>query len=160
IQHLESELARCHGVPFAVTCSSGTLAVELALRALKVGPDDEVILAAYDYEPNFLCVHQIGATPVLVDVCVHNWNLDPSTIEAAHSAGTRAIVVARLHGGCVPMQGVMGIAGRHSLYVVEDAAQAAGAIIQGKPAGAWGDVGILSFGGSKLLTAGRGGALL
>jgi dTDP-4-amino-4,6-dideoxygalactose transaminase len=160
VQQLEMELARFHGVPFALTCSSGTLAVELALRALKVGPGDEVVLAAYDYEPNFLSVHLLGAIPVLVDVCARNWNLDLSKIESAIAAKTRAIIVSHLHGGCVPMREVMEIARRHGLRVVEDAAQAAGATIQGRRAGSWGDVGVLSFGGSKLLTAGRGGALL
>src|SRR4029077_5491179 len=65
---LEADLARYHSVSHALTCASGTLAVEIALRALQVGPGDEVILAAYDYEANFLCVHALGATPVLVDV--------------------------------------------------------------------------------------------
>src|SRR5436305_13775146 len=68
VTRLDSELARFHGVEFAQTCASGTLAVEAALRAIPVGPGDEVILAGYDYGGNFLTVHAVGATPVLVDV--------------------------------------------------------------------------------------------
>ena len=157
---LEAELAAFHGVPHALTCASGTLAVEAALRALRVGPDDEVVMSAYDYEPNFLTVHALGAKPVLVDVAPGNWNLAPANLFEAFTPKTKAVICSHLHGGLVPMREVMATATRHGIGVVEDAAQAAGATVQGKPAGTWGDLGILSFGGSKLLTAGRGGAIL
>ena len=157
---LEERLRAYHGVAFALTCASGTFAVELALRALKIGPGDEVILAAYDYSGNFLTVHAVGAQPVLVDVDPSNWNLTPQYLAEAIGSTTRAILVSHLHGGIVPMREVMAVAAKHGLPVIEDAAQAPGAMIQGRRAGSWGDVGILSFGGSKLLSAGRGGALL
>src|SRR5579883_3133238 len=157
---LEAELAAFHDVPQAITCASGTLAVEAALRALRIGPGDEVVMAAYDYESNFLTLHALGAKPVLVDVHPANWQLDPAKLEAALSPQTKAIICSHLHGGLVPMREVMAIARKHGIGVVEDAAQAPGATVEGKPAGTWGDVGTLSFGGSKLLTAGRGGTLL
>jgi dTDP-4-amino-4,6-dideoxygalactose transaminase len=160
VQLLEAALAEFHNVPFALTCSSGTLAVEIALRAVPVGPGDEVILAAYDYESNFLCVHATGATPMLVDVAPHNSNIDPDQIAAAVGPNTKAILVSHLHGGLVPMREVCEAARRTGAKVIEDAAQATGAVIDGKRAGSWGDFGILSFGGSKLLSAGRGGAIL
>jgi dTDP-4-amino-4,6-dideoxygalactose transaminase len=160
VERLEALLARYHGVEFAVTCASGTFAVEVALRALKVGPGDEVIMAAYDYGGNFLGVHAIGARPVLVDVAADNWNLDPARLEAAVGPATRAVIASHLHGGVVPMRQVMEVARRHGLAVIEDAAQMPGAVVQGRMSGTWGDAGILSFGGSKLLTAGRGGALV
>jgi dTDP-4-amino-4,6-dideoxygalactose transaminase len=160
VVRLEERLAHYHGVEFAATCSSGTFAVELALRALKIQPGDEVIQSAYDYSGNFLTSHAVGATPVLVDVHPDNWNLDPKHLETAIGPKTRAVIVSHLHGGIVPMSQVMAIAAAHGLRVIEDAAQVPGAIIQGRKAGTWGDVGILSFGGSKLLTAGRGGAIL
>jgi dTDP-4-amino-4,6-dideoxygalactose transaminase len=160
VERLESRLAEYHGVAYAATCASGTFAVELALRALKVGPGDEVILAAYDYGGNFLAVHAVGARPVLIDVHPDNWNLDPGRITAAVGPATRAVVVSHLHGGVVPMRELLAVATAHGLRVIEDAAQCPGAVVQGRRAGAWGDVGVLSFGGSKLLTAGRGGALL
>jgi dTDP-4-amino-4,6-dideoxygalactose transaminase len=160
VARLEEGLARYHGIEFAVTCASGTFAVELALRALKVGPGDEVLLAAYDYGGNFLSVHAVGALPVLVDVDAGNWNLAPARLEAAVGPATRAVIASHLHGGVVPMRAVLEIASRHGLGVVEDAAQMPGASVQGRKAGTWGDVGILSFGGSKLLTSGRGGAVL
>ncbi len=160
VQRLEAQLASLHCVPHALTCGSGTFAVELALRALKVGPGDEVVLAAYDYVGNFLAIHAIGAVPVLVDVAPHNWNLDPSCLAAEFGPATKAVIVSHLHGGLVPMAGLVKEAHRRGVKVVEDAAQAPGALVQGRRAGSWGDVGVLSFGGSKLLTAGRGGAIL
>ncbi|MHB1424543.1 MAG: DegT/DnrJ/EryC1/StrS family aminotransferase [Gemmataceae bacterium] len=160
VERLERRLADIHRVAHVLTCGSGTFAVELALRALKVGSGDEVVMAAYDYGGNFLSVHAVGAVPVLVDVDAENWNLAPESLAAAIGSATRAVLVSHLHGGLVPMREVMEIAGRHGVAVIEDAAQSAGALVQGRAAGSWGDVGILSFGGSKLLTAGRGGALL
>ncbi len=160
VKRLEERLARDHGVAHALTCASGTFAVELALRALRVGPGDEVVLAAYDYVGNFLCVHAVEAMPVLVDVAPHNSNLDPARLAAALGPRTKAVIVSHLHGGLVPMVEVMDEARRHGVKVIEDAAQAPGAVLQGRRAGAWGDAGVLSFGGSKLLTSGRGGAIL
>ena len=160
VHALEAELAALHAVPHALTCASGTLAVEAALRALGVGPGDEVALAAYEYESNFLTVHALGAKPVLVEVAAHNWNLDPAALAAAISSRTKAVICSHLHGGIVPMREVTEIARSRNIGIVEDAAQAPGATVQGRPAGTWGDIGVLSFGGSKLLTAGRGGALL
>jgi perosamine synthetase len=157
---LEQALATLHGVAHALTCASGTLAGEVALRALQVGPGDEVILPAYDYEANFLNIHAVGARPVLVDVDAANATLCPERLAEAIGPSVKAILVSHLHGGLAPMGRIRAIADRHGLAVIEDAAQAPGASVDGKPAGAWGDVGILSFGGSKLLCAGRGGALL
>jgi perosamine synthetase len=157
---LEAELAAFHQVPHALTCASGTLAVEVALRAFRVGPGDEVVMSAYDYEPTFLTLHAIGAKPVFVDVHPANWQLDPSKLEVAFSPQTKAVICSHLHGGIVDMSAVVAIARKHGVGVVEDTSQATGATVEGKPAGTWGDVGTLSFGGSKLLTAGRGGALL
>lgn len=156
----EADLAAYHGVPFAVTCASGTLAIETALRALKVGSGDEIIMSAYDYEPNFLCVHAVGALPVLVDVAESNANLDPNRVVEAITPKTKAILASHLHGGSVPMPKLVHVAQAHQIPILEDACQASGGTIYGRRAGTWGDVGVLSFGGSKLLCAGRGGAIL
>lgn len=160
VERLEQELAAYHGVDHCLTCASGTFAVELALRALKVGPSDEVIVSAYDYPGNFLAVHAVGAQPVLVDPHPDNWNLCVERLAGAIGPAARVILVSHLHGGVVPMRTVTDLAAAHGLHVIEDAAQCPGARVEGRKAGTWGDVGIVSFGGSKLLTAGRGGALL
>jgi dTDP-4-amino-4,6-dideoxygalactose transaminase len=160
VERLQERLAALHGVAHVLTCGSGTFAVELGLRALRVGPGDEVVLASYDYPGNFLAVHSVGAVPVLAEVDADNWNLSAEGLAEALGPATRAVIVSHLHGGLVPMREVMGLAGTRGVPVIEDACQAAGATVQGRPAGSWGDVGVLSFGGSKLLTAGRGGAIL
>lgn len=157
---LVETLSAYHAAAHAIPCASGTVAVELALRGLRVGPGDEVVMAAYDFKANFQNVLLVGATPVLVDVLPGNWNINVDLLEAAFSEQTKAILVSHLHGGIVPMPRVMEIARRHDLPVIEDACQMPGAHIHGRVAGTTGDVGVLSFGGSKLLTAGRGGAVL
>ncbi len=160
VERLQQALQAYFQVPYVLSVSSGTFAVELALRALKVGPGDEVVLSAYDYPGNFLAVHAVGAVPVLLDVNASNGNLEVNRLPEAFGPATRALLVSHLHGGLVPMREVMEQARERHVAVIEDAAQSPGAVVQGQRAGAWGDVGILSFGGSKLLTAGRGGALL
>jgi len=160
VARLEGRLAEYHGVAHALTCGSGTFAVELALRALKVGPGDEVILSAYDYPGNFLSVHAVGATPVLVDLDPAGWQMSLDRLPEAVGPATKVVIASHLHGGQVPMAQLTAFAAERGLRVIEDAAQCPGAVVQGRRAGTWGDVGILSFGGSKLLTAGRGGVLL
>jgi perosamine synthetase len=157
---LELFLREYHNVEHVLLCGSGTYAIELGLRALQVAPGDEVILAAYDYPGNFLAIHALGAQPVLVDLDPDNWALATAKLAEALGPRTRALLVSHLHGGLVAMSAVMAFARTHGLLVLEDAAQAPGALVEGRRAGAWGDGAILSFGGSKLLTAGRGGAFL
>src|SRR5439155_216823 len=139
VERLEVRLQQWTGLPHALTCASGTLAVEVALRGVPVGPGDEVVLAGYDYGGNFLSVHAAGARPVLVDVTGHNWNLDPAALEAALSPASKAVIVSHLHGGLVPMRGLMDLCRARGVAVIEDAAQAIGAEVEGRPAGAWGD---------------------
>ncbi len=159
-QRLEQELVRLHEVDFVSLCCSGTFAVELALRSLKVSPGDEVVMAGYDFPGNFRAVEATGALPVLVDVEPDGWLLDIEQLPAAVGPQTRAILISHLHGAILDMPRLMRFAQHHRLAVVEDACQAPGASASGRMAGSWGDVGVLSFGGSKLLTAGRGGAIV
>lgn len=158
--HLREALATFHDVRHVHLCSSGTAAVELALRGLGVGPGNEVILAAYDFEANFKNVLALGATPVLADVRPDDAQIDVARLEAAASDKVRAVLVSHLHGGVVDMPRLRETADRRGWGVVEDACQMPGAIVAGRRAGLWGDAGVLSFGGSKLLTAGRGGCVL
>jgi perosamine synthetase len=159
-ERLLALLRETHQVEHAWLCSSGTAAVELALRGVDVRPGDEVVLAAYDFKANFTNVLTLGATPVLVDVNSATWQMDVRQLPAAVSPRTKAIVVSHLHGGMVEMPAVMAFAAERQLAVVEDACQCPGITIAGRPAGTWGDVGVLSFGGSKLVSAGRGGAVV
>jgi dTDP-4-amino-4,6-dideoxygalactose transaminase len=160
LDRLVQALAELHGVEHVFPCSSGTFAVELALRALDVGPGDEVILAGYDFPGNFRAIEAVGARPVLIDLKPGTAHLDEEQIEAAASAQTKSVIVSHLHGSLAPMRKICEIAKSLHLVVVEDACQSTGARVDGRIAGSWGDVGVLSFGGSKLLTAGRGGAIM
>ena len=159
-KRLAAELARQFQAEHVTLCCSGTFAVELALRGLKIRSGDEVIMAGYDFPGNFRAVEATGARVVLVDVEVDRCLLDVEHVAAAVGPRTRALIVSHLHGALVDMPRVLQVARRHGLSVVEDACQTPGAVVADRPAGAWGDVGVLSFGGSKLLSAGRGGALL
>ncbi|MGD9721522.1 MAG: DegT/DnrJ/EryC1/StrS family aminotransferase [Pirellulales bacterium] len=157
---LAAALAEWHGTEFVTLCCSGTFAVELALRGLGIGPSDEVILAGYDFPGNFRAIEAASARPVLVDIEADGCLLDLEQLTAAIGPHTRAVIVSHLHGTLADMPRLMDWAQRSGVAVVEDACQVTGATIAGRAAGSWGDVGVLSFGGSKLLTAGRGGALL
>ncbi len=160
VARLTDLLAAAHDCPYVHLCCSGTAAVELALRGLHVGPGDEVVMGAYDFKGNFQDVLALGAMPVLVDVCAANATLDPARLPPALGPRTKAIIVSHLHGGIADMPEIVRIANTQGVPVIEDAAQMPGARVCGKIAGTWGDAGILSFGGSKLVTAGRGGAVL
>ena len=159
-ERLSNELAAMHGCEHVLLCSSGTVAVELGLRGLAVDAGDEVVLAGYDFPGNFRAIEAIGARPVLVDIHPQTWCLDAAQLESAVGPRTRAIVVSHLHGGIADMQTICEIAHARRVAVLEDVCQCPGAVVQGRMAGGWGDAAVLSFGGSKLLTAGRGGALL
>jgi len=157
---LVAALCEYHGVSHSILCSSGTCAIELALRAIPVGTGDEVILAAYDFKANFVNVLTTGCTPVLIDTVADYPVPDPDRIAEAITDRTRAIIVSHLHGNLVPMREVCRVAADRGVVVIEDACQAPGAMLEGRRAGTFGNVGVLSFGGSKLLTSGRGGAVL
>jgi len=139
---------------------SGTLAIELALRGLGIKPDDEVILAAYDFPGNFRSIEVIGARPVLADIVGDSWSLSAESFEAALSPATKAVIVSSLHGGLADIEAICSIAAQHNVRVIEDVCQVPGALVKQRRVGTFGDVAVLSFGGSKLLSAGRGGALL
>ncbi|MEQ9406664.1 MAG: aminotransferase class V-fold PLP-dependent enzyme [Fuerstiella sp.] len=157
---LRAALAEFHRTEYVVLCSSGTAAVELALRAASVQPGDEVILAAYDYKANFVNVLTLQAKPVLVDTLPGLPILDPAQLKSAITDRTRAILCSHLHGSFARLAEIKAIAAERRIAVIEDACQAPGAILNTEVVGAIGDIGVLSFGGSKLLTAGRGGAIL
>jgi perosamine synthetase len=160
ISQLAEALATMHGVEHVQLCCSGTIAVELALRGLKVGNGDEVVIAGYDFPGNFRCIEAVGARPVLIDLSATGWTIEAAEIERAISPQVKAVIVSHLHGSLADMRAIRAIADQRKITVIEDACQATGATVQGQPAGSWGDAGILSFGGSKLVTAGRGGAVL
>lgn len=162
LQALRSQLSAMHAADHVILCGSGTSAVELALRGLQVGsrPGDEVLLAGYDFRGNFLNVVAVGAAPVLVDIDPVTGQLDVTRVAAAITPQTRAIVASHLHGGVVDLRALREVAETYGIAILEDACQTPGAVLPLGMAGMQGDVGVISFGGSKLLSAGRGGAVL
>ncbi len=157
---LRESVAEYHSIEHVHLCGSGTSAIELCLRSVNVQPEDEVILAAYDYKANLANVLAIGARPVLVDTQPGRPVMDVGHLAAALSLRTKAVICSHLHGCMAPIDDVMSFAREYNLAVIEDACQVPGASIVDRRAGTIGHVGALSFGGSKLLTAGRGGAVL
>lgn len=155
-EDLRSQFACEH----ALLCSSGTIGVELALRGCEVSAGDEVLLAGYDFPGNFRAVEAVGARPVLVDVELDSWCLAVAALAEVRRQRVQAVIVSHLHGGLADMPKIVALARQRGWSVVEDACQQPGARLEGRPVGCWGDAGVLSFGGSKLLTAGRGGAVL
>jgi dTDP-4-amino-4,6-dideoxygalactose transaminase len=157
---LTRQLADFFQVEHVLLCCSGTYAVEAALRGLGLQAGDEVVLAGYDFPGNFRAIESIGARPVLVDIDQSNWSLDPNQLENITGEPVKAVIVSHLHGGVVDMHTVNQWASNYGVTVVEDACQEPGARLGGRMVGTFGDVSVLSFGGSKLLSAGRGGAIL
>jgi dTDP-4-amino-4,6-dideoxygalactose transaminase len=159
-ERLREALRLQFGQPQVALCCSGTIAVELALRGAGVGDGDEVILAGYDFPGNFRAIEAVGARPVLADIEADSWCLDADRAANAISSATRAIICSHLHGTLAPAQRLRELADAKGLFLIEDTCQVPGAVVDGQPAGSWGHAAAVSFGGSKLLTAGRGGAVL
>ncbi len=127
VSALEAELAAYLKVPHVVTCGSGTDALLIALRAMGIGPGDEVITSPFTFIATLEAIQHTGARPVLVDIDPHNFNLNPALLEAALTPRTRAILPVHLYGQVAPMGEILDFAQKHGLRVLEDAAQAIGA---------------------------------
>lgn len=152
-----SELSRSENV---IGVSSGTAALHLALLALEIGQGDEVIVPSLTFIATAAAVSYVGATPRFVDVCLETWTMDPESLEKAITKKTRAIVVVHLHGLMSDMPRIMEIANQHKLWVVEDAAQAHLASLDGRSPGQFGALACYSFYPGKNLGAlGEGGAV-
>jgi len=143
----------------AFGCSSGTVALEVALRALDVGLGDEVIVPNLTFVATASCVVTVNAVPILCDIDPHTFNIDLGKLPALITERTKAIIVVHLAGIPVEMDRVLEIASKHNLKVIEDCAQAHHARYKGKIVGNWGDIGTYSFQASKTLTGGEGGGI-
>lgn len=156
----EEAFARKFGVRHAVAVNSGGSALFLALWALGVRAGDEVILPAFTMVATAGAVTQCGATPVFVDSEPDTGNIDVAQVEAKLTPRTRAIVPVHLYGHPCDMDAIRAIARDYALWVVEDAAEAHGALYKGQLAGTFGDAGCFSFYANKLITTGEGGMIV
>lgn len=159
IDRFEKEFATFCDTKYAVSISNGTVAIQLALHALGIGEGDEVIVPDLSFIATANAVLHVGASPVFVDIDAFNLCLDPTLIEQAITSKTKAIMPVHLYGHPADMVQINQIAKKHNLLVIEDAAEAHGATIEGKKVGSWGDCATFSFYGNKNITTGEGGMI-
>jgi dTDP-4-amino-4,6-dideoxygalactose transaminase len=156
----EREFAAYHDARFGVGCANGTVALDVALRALGIGCGDEVIVPAYTFVATASAVLGVGGVPVFVDIDPDTLNMDPAAIEPAITPRTAAVIPVHIAGRPADMDAVLAIARKRGIAVIEDAAQAHAAAWRGTGVGALGDIGTFSFQASKNLNAGEGGIVV
>jgi pyridoxal phosphate-dependent aminotransferase EpsN len=150
----------------AVAVGSGTAAIHLGLRLLGVGPGDEVLVSDLTFVASVNPIRYLGATPVFVDSEPGTWNMSPALLaealedRARRGRPPRAIVVVHLYGQTADLDPILAAAQRHGVPVLEDAAEALGALYRGRPAGSFGDLAAFSFNGNKIITTTGGGMLV
>jgi perosamine synthetase len=159
VTEFERAFAKFSGVKHGVAVSNGTVALHLSLVLAGIGPGDEVIVPSLTFVATANAVRHAGATPVFVDSEPHTWTLDPLQIEQKITKRTKAIIPVHLYGHPADMDPIMELARRHQLTVIEDAAEAHGALYKGKRVGSIGHIGCFSFYGNKIITTGEGGML-
>ena len=160
VAEFEKAFAELHQAAHCLAVTNGTSSLEAALRALNVGPGDEVIVPPYTFIATANAVRLVGATPVFVDIEPDTYNLDVRLIEAALSPQTKAVIPVHFAGLPVDMDALLALSAKHGFFIVEDAAHAHGTTWRGQPVGALGHIGSFSMQQSKNLTAGEGGILL
>ena len=156
----EKEFAAWSGCSYAVALANGTLALEIALRALGIGQGDEVVVTSRSFIASASCIVAVGAIPVFADVDRESQNITAETIEKVLSARTKAVICVHLAGWPCDMDPVTQLAKKHGLFVIEDCAQAHGARYKGRPAGSLGDIAAWSFCQDKIMTTGGEGGMV
>jgi perosamine synthetase len=159
VDAFEAEFARYCGVRYAVSVSSGTTGLHLALAALGIGPGDEVIVPDLTFVATANAVVHAGARPILADIEPETLCLDPDSAKSKVTSRTKAIIPVHLYGHPADMDRLRSLADEHGLFLIEDAAEAHGAEYKSKKIGGLGDCAIFSFYGNKVITTGEGGML-
>ena len=155
----EKEFAAASGCAHSIALANGTIALELALRALGIGPGDEVITTARTFIASASCAAMVGARPVLVDVDRVSQNLTAETIRPEITSRTKAIIAVHINGWPCDMDPILELAGLLGIAVIEDCSQAHGATYKGRPVGSMGAVGTFSFCQDKIMTTGGEGGM-
>ncbi len=160
LREFEEAFAHYVGTRHAVALSSGTCALHLCVRALGLGPGDEVITTPFSFIASSNCILFENARPVFVDIDPDNWNIDPAAVAAAVTPRTRAIIPVDVFGQVADMEPIRATAKRHDLAIIEDSCEAIGATYRGRKAGTLGDVGVFGFYPNKQITTGEGGMVV
>jgi perosamine synthetase len=159
VKHFEERFADYIGVEHAVAVTNGTVALDVALKALNIGPGDEVITSAFSFISSGNCILFQNAKPVFADIDPRTFNIDPSDVAEKITAKTKALIPIHMFGQPAKMDVLKEIAEDKGIFLVEDAAQAHGAEYKGQKAGSLGEMGCFSFYATKNMTAGEGGMI-
>jgi perosamine synthetase len=159
INQFEEKFSSFCNAKYGISCSSGTVALHLAIEAMGIGKGDEVIIPTFTMIASSNAVIYAGAKPVLIDAEPETWNIDINKIEEKITKNTKAIMVVHTYGHPVDMDKIKAIADKHNLPIIEDAAEAHGAEYKGKKAGSLGDIACFSFYANKIITTGEGGLI-
>lgn len=160
VKQFENDFAKYIGVEYATGTCNATVALHLALVALGIGHDDEVIVPTFTYVASANAIVYCGAKPVFVDSLPDTWQIDPSDVIKKITPRTKAIMAVHIYGHPCEMDTLQEIAREHDLFLIEDAAEAFGSKYKGKYTGSFGDVSIFSFFGNKTITTGEGGMVV
>ncbi len=159
-RQFEAEFAEWADSNYAIAMGNGTLALDVALQALDIGMGDEVIVTPRTFIASISSVINAGATPIFADVDEATGNITPESIAAVLTHKTKGIVCVHLAGWPCDMDGIMALAEQHNLYVIEDCAQAHGALYKGRSVGSIGHIGAWSFCQDKIMTTGGEGGMV
>lgn len=159
-REFEQEFATWCGTPYAIALANGTVALDLALKAIDVGQGDEVIVTSRTFLASVSCIVNAGAKPIFADVDLNSQNITAQSIQPLITAKTKAIIVVHLGGMPADMDSIMALAEQHKLWVIEDCAQAHGAKYKGKSVGSIGHIGAWSFCQDKIISTGGEGGMV
>ena len=160
VKRFEDQFSSTVGRKFGIAVANGSVALDAAVTALRIGKDDEVIMPTFTIISCAAAIVRTGAVPVLVDCDPLTWNMDVSQIEAKITARTKAIMVVHIYGLPVDMDPILSLAEKYGLMIIEDAAEMHGQTYKGKPCGSFGDISTFSFYPNKLITTGEGGMIV
>jgi perosamine synthetase len=157
VERFEREFAQRIGLSDAAVCTNGTVALDLALLALGIGPGDEVIVPDFSYVATANAVVHVGATPVFCDVNIDTWQLEPTIVASHITSKTKAVIAVHTYGGVTSVADLRKVTDPAGLKIIEDCAEAIGSLEGGAHVGSAGDVATFSFFGNKTITTGEGG---
>ena len=160
VKEFEQKMSAAVNRRYGIAVSNGTAALEVAVQALGIGEDDEVIMPSFTIISCAAAVTKLGAVPVLVDSDIHTWNMKVDEIETKITPKTKAIMIVHLYGLPVEVDKVLALAKRYNLKVIEDAAEMHGQTYRGRPCGSFGDISTFSFYPNKHITTGEGGMVV